>query len=108
MALQITDVQGNQVNVSHPGFTILRHDLFLELPSDQPPNLLIAPGRSSSIEFLIEHIGDASEQLRVEMDVNPPLPQSMGGPSLGSASRLRPSHGWNHLPPDPHHPSTER
>ena len=80
VALQITDVQGNQVNVSHPGFTILRHDLFLELPSDQPPNLLIAPGRSSSIEFLIEHIGDASEQLRVEMDVNPPLPNRWADP----------------------------
>lgn len=55
--------------------------MYLSLPSSQPDTVLIAPGQTSSIEFMIEHTGSTSSSMNVIFDlVGSPFPSSWSDP----------------------------
>lgn len=79
--LEISDVQGHTLVFEHSGITFIEHDLYLSLPSSQPDTVLIAPGQTSSIEFLVEHTGSTSSAMNVKFDlVGSPFPSSWSAP----------------------------
>jgi len=81
LRLEISDLQGHTLVFEHSGITFVEHDLYLALPASQPETVLIAPGQTSSIEFLIEHIGSTSSEMLVKMDlVGSPFPSSWSAP----------------------------
>ena len=98
LRLEITDVQNHVVEFQHVGLEFLEYGMYLSLPLSQPDTMLIAPGQVSTVEFLVEHTGDASIPMDVEFDLYTPLPASWseaiwdqpGGYSLagGGSSRV--------------------
>ena len=81
LQLEISDLQGHTLVFEHPGITFIEYDMYLSLPSSQPDTVLIAPGQTSSIEFLIEHTGSTSSSMNVIFDlVGSPFPSSWSDP----------------------------
>jgi hypothetical protein len=81
LQLEIRDVQGHTLVFEHGGITFIEHDIYLSLPSTQPDNIPIAPGQTSSVEFLIEHTGSTSSPIDVTFDlVGSPLPSTWSDP----------------------------
>jgi len=81
LQLEINDVQGHTLVFEHSGITFVEHDIYLSLPSSQPDIVLIAPGQTSSIEFLIEHTGSSSSSMNIIFDlVGSPFPSSWSDP----------------------------
>ena len=96
--LEIQDIQGHTVLFQHQGVVFVEHDIYLTLPSTQPDTVLIAPGMTSSVEFLVEHTGSDSSDLQVVFDLARSLPSTWseswdkpGGYSLnGGGSSAKP------------------
>ena len=80
LTLEISDVQGHTLSFIHSGITFVEHDIYLSLPSSQPDEVLIAPGQTSSVEFLIEHTGATSTVLDVRFSLSSSLPSSWSDP----------------------------
>lgn len=81
LRLEINDVQGHTLVFEHSGITFVEHDIYLSLPSSQPDTVLIAPGQTSSIEFLVEHTGSTSSSMNIVFDlVGSPFPSSWSDP----------------------------
>ena len=81
LRLEISDVQGHTLVFEHSGITFVEHDIYLSLPSSQPDTVLIAPGQTSSIEFLVEHTGSTSSSMNIVFDlVGSPFPSSWSDP----------------------------
>jgi hypothetical protein len=81
LQLEISDLQGHTLVFEHPGITFIEYDMYLSLPSAQPDTVLIAPGQTSSIEFMIEHTGSTSSSMNVIFDlVGSPFPSSWSDP----------------------------
>jgi len=72
--LEITDLQGHSVIFEHDGIEMLEVGVSVELGTEQSDNLLVAPGKTSSVEFLLVHIGSAG----ISVDVDFALQQSLG------------------------------
>ena len=96
--LEIQDIQGHTVLFQHQGVVFVEHDIYLTLPSTQPDTVLIAPGMTSNVEFLVEHTGSDSSDLQVVFDLARSLPSTWseswdkpGGYSLnGGGSSAKP------------------
>ena len=84
--LEVEDVQGHSVIFEHPGLTMLEHDVYLTLPSNQPDVVLFAPGASVQVEFLIEHTGSSSSSIDVVFDLETYLPSSWSDPIWSAPS----------------------
>lgn len=80
VTLEIKDIQGHTVLFEHQGLEFMEHGIYLSLPSNQPDTVLIAPGQTSSVEFLVEHTGSTSSDLDVEFDLARSLPSSWSDP----------------------------
>jgi hypothetical protein len=80
LRLEISDVQGHTLVFEHSGIEFVEHDVYLTLPESQPDVVLIAPGQTSNIEFLIEHTGASSSQLEVVFELSRPLPSTWSDP----------------------------
>ena len=80
LRLEISDVQGHTLVFEHSGIEFVEHDVYLTLPESQPDVVLIAPGQTSSIEFLIEHTGASSSQLDVVFSLSRSLPSTWSDP----------------------------
>ena len=80
VTLVIQDIQGHTVEFEHQGLEFMEHGIYLTLPSNQPDTVLIAPGQTSSVEFLIEHTGSTSSDLEVVFDLARSLPSSWSDP----------------------------
>ena len=79
--LEISDVQGHNVIFNHEGITLVEHDVFLSLPLVQPDVVLIAPGQTSSVQFLLEHTGSSESTIEIQMDLAfPGLPSTWSEP----------------------------
>ena len=78
--LEIKDIQGHTVLFEHQGLEFMEHGIYLSLPSNQPDTVLIAPGQTSSVEFLVEHTGSTSSDLEVVFDLARSLPSSWSDP----------------------------
>ncbi len=76
LKLQIRDVQGHTVEFDHPGIDFVEYGVSLTLPLSNTGNLMIAPGKSSSVEFMIQHTGEAGLPINVEMNLVTSLPNS--------------------------------
>ncbi|MDP6188685.1 MAG: hypothetical protein QF699_05105, partial [Candidatus Poseidoniaceae archaeon] len=76
LRLEISDVQGHTLVFEHSGIEFVEHDVYLTLPESQPDVILIAPGQTSSVEFLIEHTGASSSQLDVVFSLSRSLPST--------------------------------
>ena len=72
--LEITDLQGHSVNFEHDGIEMLEVGVSIELGVTQSETLLVAPGKTSSVEFVLTHIGSAGISVEVEFA----LQQSLG------------------------------
>ncbi len=84
--LEVEDVQGHSVIFEHPGLTMLEHDVYLTLPSNQPDVVLFAPGASVQVEFLVEHTGSSSSSIDVVFDLETYLPSSWSDPIWSAPS----------------------
>ena len=84
--LEVEDVQGHSVIFEHPGITMLEHDIYLTLPSNQPDVVLFAPGASLTVEFLVEHTGASSSSIDVIFDLDTNLPSSWSDPIWSATS----------------------
>ena len=84
--LEVEDVQGHSVIFEHPGVTMLEHDIYLTLPSNQPDVVLFAPGATVVVEFLVEHTGSSSSSIDVIFDLETNLPSSWSDPIWGAPS----------------------
>ena len=80
LTLEITDVQGHVVVFRHVGIEFLEYGMYLSLPVDQPDTMLIAPGQTSTVEFMVEHTGSAGVQMDIEFDLFTTLPSSWPDP----------------------------
>ena len=80
VTLEIKDIQGHTVLFEHQGLEFMEHGIYLSLPSNQPDTVLIAPGQTSSVEFLVEHTGSTSSDLEVVFDLARSLPSSWSDP----------------------------
>jgi hypothetical protein len=79
--LEISDVQGHSVIFNHEGITMLEHDVTLGLSIDQADVVLIAPGQTSYVEFLLEHTGSTASTIEVQMELAfPGLPSTWSEP----------------------------
>lgn len=79
--LEISDVQGHRVIFEHGGITMLEHDVTLGLSIDQADSILIAPGQTSYVEFLLEHTGSTASIIEVQMELAfPGLPSTWSEP----------------------------
>ena len=80
LTLEITDVQGHLVVYRHVGIDFMEYGMYLTLPVDQADTMLIAPGQTSSVEFVVEHTGSAGVQMDVEFELFTPFPSSWSDP----------------------------
>ena len=80
LTLEITDVQGHVVVFRHVGIEFMEYGMYLSLPVEQPDTMLIAPGQTSVVEFMVEHTGSAGIQMEVEFDLYTSLPSSWSDP----------------------------
>ena len=80
VTLEIQDIQGHTVLFEHQGIEFMEHGVYLSLPSNQPETILIAPGQTTSVEFLIEHTGSTTSDLDVVFDLARSLPSSWSDP----------------------------
>ena len=76
LSLEITDVQGHVVVYRHVGIDFLEYGMYVTLPVGQPDTVLVAPGQTSSVEFIVEHTGAAGIQMDVEFELITSLPPS--------------------------------
>jgi uncharacterized membrane protein len=76
LKLQIRDVQGHTVEFDHAGIDFVEYAVYLALPMNHTGNILIAPGKTSSVEFMIQHTGAAGLPINVEMMLVTALPSS--------------------------------
>ena len=81
LRLEVEDVQGHSVIFEHPGITMLEHDIYLTLPSNQPDTVLFAPGAVVQVEFLVEHTGASSSSIDVIFDLETNLPNTWSDPN---------------------------
>lgn len=86
ISLEISDIQGHTFAYEHPGIEFLEHDIYLSLPQNQPDVVLYAPGQTSRVEFLVEHIGSSSASLDVVLDLVNNLPSEWADPLWSQAS----------------------
>jgi len=86
ISLEINDIQGHTFAYDHPGIEFLEHDIYLSLPQNQPDVVLYAPGQTSRVEFLVEHIGSSSASLDVVLDLVNNLPTEWAEPLWSQAS----------------------
>ena len=84
--LEVEDVQGHSVIFEHPGVTMLEHDIYLTLPSNQPDVVLFAPGASVQVEFLVEHTGSSSSSIDIIFDLETNLPSTWSDPIWSAPS----------------------
>ncbi len=84
--LEVQDVQGHSVVFEHPGLTMLEHDIYLTLPSNQPDVVLFAPGAAVTVEFLVEHTGSSSSTIDVIFDLATNLPPTWSEEQWSSPS----------------------
>ena len=80
LALEIRDVQGHTVLYEHGGVEFVEHGINLGVPSNQPTTVLIAPGQTSNVEFLVTHIGASAAAMEVRLDLARSLPSSWSDP----------------------------
>ncbi len=80
LALEIRDVQGHTVLYEHGGIEFVEHGINLGVPSNQPTTVLIAPGQTSTVEFLVTHIGASASAMEVRLDLARSLPSSWSDP----------------------------
>ena len=78
--LEISDVQGHTLVFEHSGIEFIEHDVYLSLPQNQPDIVLIAPGQTSSVEFMIEHTGASASQIEVVFELARSLPSTWSDP----------------------------
>lgn len=77
----ITDVQGHTISYNHPlGMTFREHDIYMDFPANQINRLLVAPGQTSTIEFVLEHTGALTSDLTVELELQQSLPSGWSEP----------------------------
>jgi len=74
LRLEVRDMQDNIVVYNHEGVEFVEYAVFLQLASSQGDSILIAPEKTSTIEFELEHIGANG----VEMDVQLSLQRNPG------------------------------
>ena len=86
LRLEVEDVQGHSVIFEHPGITMLEHDIYLTLPSNQPDTVLFAPGAVVQVEFLVEHTGASSSSIDVIFDLETNLPNTWSDPQWSAPS----------------------
>jgi len=72
--LLISDLQGHSVSFEHVGIEMLEVGVSVALGYSQSDTLLVAPGKTSSVEFMLDHIGSAG----INMDVELALQQNLG------------------------------
>lgn len=80
LALEIRDVQGHTVLYEHEGLEFVEHGIHLGVPNNQPTVVLIAPGQTSTVEFLVTHVGASSAAMEVILDLKRSLPSSWSDP----------------------------
>ncbi len=98
--LEISDVQGHNVVFNHDGVTLVEHDVFFDLPINQPDTILIAPGQTSSVEFLLEHTGSSDSIIEVTMDLAyPGLPSTWSDPIWDQPEKYTLSNGGASIRP---------
>jgi hypothetical protein len=74
LRLEVRDMQDNLVVYNHEGVEFVEYAVFLQLAQSQADVLLIAPEKTSTIEFELEHIGANG----VDMDVQLSLQRNPG------------------------------
>ena len=72
--LEITDLQGNTVSFIHDGIEILEVGVAVDLGENQPDIVLVAPDQTSSVEFVLDHIGSTG----ISVEVSLALQHSLG------------------------------
>ena len=80
LALEIRDVQGHTVLYEHGGIEFVEHGVDLGVPNNQPTVVLIAPGQTSTVEFLLIHIGASAASMEVRLDLKRSLPSTWSDP----------------------------
>ena len=104
LALEIRDVQGHTVLYEHGGIEFVEHGINLGVPSNQPTTVLIAPGQTSTVEFLVTHIGASASAMEVRLDWRDRF-LVVVRPGVGPACRLHPDRRRRRGPPHPFHRS---
>jgi len=74
LRLEVRDLQDNLVVYSHEGVEFVEYAVFLQLAPSQGDVILIAPEKTSTVEFELEHIGADG----VDMDVQLSLQRNPG------------------------------
>ena len=74
LKLEITDLQGHTVSFVHDGIEIMEVGVSVDLGENQPDTVLVAPAQTSSVEFVLDHIGSTGIAVEVELA----LQQSLG------------------------------
>ena len=77
----------------HGGIEFVEHGINLGVPSNQPTTVLIAPGQTSTVEFLVTHIGASASAMEVRLDLAL-ASLVVVRPGVGPACRLHPDGRW--------------
>ena len=78
-ALEIRTFRATPCSTSR-GIEFVEHGINLGVPSNQPTTVLIAPGQTSTVEFLVTHIGASASAMEVRLDLARSLPSSWSDP----------------------------
>ena len=74
LELRVKDLQHDQpVIFSHEPIISNTYGIDFELGEEQGETLLVAPGQTSRLEFSLSHIGYSSNEMSVELSIQPPL-----------------------------------
>ncbi len=74
LELRVTDLQHEApVVFSHDPLISHTYGIDFELAEGQGDTLLVAPGQTSRLEFSLTHIGYSSNEMTVELSIQPPL-----------------------------------
>jgi hypothetical protein len=74
LELRVTDLQHDSpVVFSHEPIISHTYGIDFELGEEQGDTLLVAPGQTSRLEFSLTHIGYSSNEMTVELSIQPPL-----------------------------------
>ncbi len=74
LELRVKDLQHDQpVTFSHEPIISNTYGIDFELAENQGDTLLVAPGQTSRLEFSLSHIGYSSNEMSVELSIQPPL-----------------------------------
>ncbi|MBT7938778.1 MAG: hypothetical protein HN696_06415 [Euryarchaeota archaeon] len=69
LRLEVRDMQDNLVVYSHDGVEFVEYAVFLQLTPSQGDVILIAPEKTSTVEFELEHIGADGVDLDVQLSL---------------------------------------